>query len=160
MLFASTLLLSTLTFLANAQTTTTADDTLSPAAAATTYPTLTPAAVPTKVIDALSKYLTSVTAQPEFSSAYQALTSAMPASLLSEIQEDPSDYLSSALAGGTQPSWLAALPTSYLSYFSSIGAAEQSIVSKGSEGPAPTQGPRVKVVGAAMAVGAAGLALL
>lgn len=163
MLFASTLLLSTLTLLANAQTTTTtatADNALPPAAAATPYPTPTPPAVPTQVLDSLSKYLTSVTAQPDFSSAYQALTSAIPASVLTEIEQDPTDYLSSVLAGGTEPSWLAALPTSYLSYFSSIGAAEQSIVSKGSEGPAPTQGPRVKVVGAAMAVGAAGLALL
>ena len=160
MLFASTLLLSTLTFLANAQTTTTtADNALSPAAAATTFPT-TSVAVPTKVLDSLSKYLTSVTAQPEFSSAYQALTSAIPASILTEIEEDPTDYLSSVLEDGTTPSWLAALPTSYLNYFSSIGAAEESIVSKGSEGPAPTQGPRVKAVGAAMAVGAAGLALL
>ena len=160
MLFASTLLLSTLTLLANAQTTTTADDALSPAAAATTFPTLTPGAVPTSVLNALESYLTSVTAQPEFLSAYQALTSAIPASVLNEIEDDPTDYLGSVLAGGTQPSWITAVPTSYISYFSSIGAAEQSIVSKGSAGPAPTQGPRVKVVGAAMAVGAAGLALL
>lgn len=64
------------------------------------------------------------------------------------------------LAGEAVPSWVTAVPTSYLGYMSSVVAAEQSIVSKGLEGPAPTQGPRVKVVGAAMAVGAAGLALL
>ena len=160
MLFASTLLLSTLTLLANAQTTTTADDAFPPATISAIYPTITSAAIPTKVLDSLSKYLTSITAQPEYSSAQQALASAIPASILTEIEGDPSDYLSSVLAGGTLPSWYTALPTSYQNYFSSIGAAEESIVSKGSQGPAPTQGPRAKVVGAAMAVGAAGLALL
>lgn len=90
----------------------------------------------------------------------QALTSAIPASILSQIEDDPTDYLSSVLGAGELPSWFSAVPTSYVSYFSSIGAAEASIVSKASEAPAPTSGPRVRVVGAALAVGAAGLALL
>lgn len=90
----------------------------------------------------------------------QALTSAIPASILSQIENDPTDYLSSVLGGGEVPSWVSTVPTSYMNYFSSIGAAEASITSKAAEGPAPTNGPRVKVVGAALAVGAAGLALL
>lgn len=79
--------------------------------------------------------------------------------MLTEIEDDPTDYLSSILEGSTVPSWFSAVPTSYISYFSSIGAAEASIATA-AEGPAPTNAPRVKVVGAALAVGAAGLALL
>ena len=91
----------------------------------------------------------------------QALTSAIPASVLSQIENDPTDYLSSIMGGdGAKPSWLSAVPTSYISYFSSIAVAEASIATKAAEAPAPTNGPRVKVVGAALAVGAAGLALL
>lgn len=58
------------------------------------------------------------------------------------------------------PSWYSAIPTSYQNYLSSVGVAEASIVSKDVTGPAPTTAPGVKVVGAALAVGAAGLALL
>ncbi len=61
---------------------------------------------------------------------------------------------------GGNPSWVSAMPTRYIQYFSSVGAAERSIISKAAEGPAPTNGPQVKVVGAALAVGAAGLAIL
>lgn len=51
------------------------------------------------------------------------------------------------------------MPTRYVSYFSSIGAAERSLISV-LEGPAATHGPQVKVIGAALAMGAAGLALI
>lgn len=159
MLFTSTLILSTLALLTNAQTSTT-DAAVPTSTANAALSTLTPAALPTRVIASVEKYLSSVEAQPEWSSALQALTSAIPASVLSQIEADPTDYLSSVLEGGQTPSWISAVPTSYISYFSSIGAAEASIATKTAEGPAPTNGARVKVVGAALAVGAAGLALL
>lgn len=150
MLFTRTLIISTLTLLANTQT--------APTDAAT--PTITPAALPTQVIASIENYYSSLETQPEFSSAIQALTSAMPASILNQIENDPADYLSSVLGAGAQQSWISAVPTSYISYFSSIGAAEASIITQTAAGPAPTNGPRVKVVGAALAMGAAGLALL
>ncbi|KAF6239282.1 hypothetical protein HO173_002543 [Letharia columbiana] len=150
MLFTRTLIISTLTLLANTQTATTD----------AANPTITPAALPTQVIASIENYYSSLEKQPEFSSAIQALTSAMPASILNQIENDPTDYLSSVLGAGAQPSWISALPTSYINYFSSIGAAEASIITQTAAGPAPTNGPRVKVVGAALAMGAAGLALL
>ncbi|CAD6583951.1 MAG: hypothetical protein ASARMPRED_001560 [Alectoria sarmentosa] len=156
MLSTRILILSALALLANTQTTTT--DAAIPTDNA--LPTLTPAAYPTRVIASVEKYLSSVEKQPEWSSAVQALTSAIPASILTQIENDPTDYLSSVLGAGELPSWVSAVPTSYMSYLSSVGAAEASIASKVAEGPAPTNGPRVKVVGAALVVGAAGLALL
>lgn len=77
-----------------------------------------------------------------------------------QIEADPSDYVQSVITATATPSWYSAIPTPYQSYLSSVGNAEASIVSKDATGPAPTKAPGVKVVGAALAVGAAGLALL
>ena len=63
-------------------------------------------------------------------------------------------------AYGTAPSWFSAVPNSYASYISSFRAVEISLVTRTAEGPAPTSAPRMKVVGAALAVGAGGLAML
>ena len=63
---------------------------------------------------------------------------------------------------GEEPSWLSAMPASDVSFYSSFLGKEYSIMTGTVtvEGSAPTNRPRVEVVGAALAVGAAGLAML
>lgn len=61
---------------------------------------------------------------------------------------------------GEEPSWMSAMPVSDVVYLSSFLAKEYSIMTGAAEGSAPTNRPRVEVVGAALAVGAAGLAML
>ena len=56
------------------------------------------------------------------------------------------------------PTWFSALPTSAQAYFSSVGQAEISIISKDAEGPAPTN--VMRVAGAVVVAGGAALALL
>ena len=54
------------------------------------------------------------------------------------------------------------MPSEYVLYYQNIGAAQESIIVNDwiSRGPAPTHGPQIKVAGAALALGAAGLAIL
>lgn len=65
-----------------------------------------------------------------------------------------------------QPTWYAALPNSVRAFYSSVGAAEYSIINKDAKAPTPTStnaaevGNAVKVGGAALAAGGAVLALL
>ena len=69
-------------------------------------------------------------------------------------------YPGSPLLPTEAPDWVGGLPANVKSYYDSVVVAEASIISKVARGPAPTEGPRVQVVGAALAVGAAGLAML
>lgn len=161
MLFTRILVISTLNLLAHTQTTTTTDTALSPSTPSITLPPLTPTAPPARIMASVQKYYSSLTTQMEWTSAVQALTSAIPSTIRSQIANDPTDYLSSVFGGtGQIPSWVSAMPTNYTDYFRSIVAAQASITSKAAEGSAATGGPRVRVVLAALAVGAAGLALL
>ena len=86
------------------------------------------------------------------------LQTALPSSVLSDIEADPSDFFNSIVTATATPDWYSAIPTSYQSYFSSIGAAEASIVNEDAKGPAPTNG--VKLAGMAVAAGGVALALL
>ncbi len=128
------------------------------------YPSFSPAdsARPqaTHILNDLESYFSSLTQQPEYTSVLAALQSAIPSSVLEQINVDPSDYLQSILTETATPTWYSAIPTSYQNYLSSVGVAEASIISKDAKGPAPTNAPGVKAVGAALALGAAGLALL
>ena len=172
MLFTRTLILSTLTLLTTAQTTTDAGAAIPTSVSGAQVnkhpyhhphlisPQLTPLFKATHILHDLESYLSSLTSQPEYTSVLDALESAIPESVLQEIEADPSDYLNSVITGTATPSWYSAIPTSYQNYLSSVGVVEASIVSKDATGPAPTKAPGAKVVGAALAVGAAGLALL
>ncbi|KAK0514423.1 hypothetical protein JMJ35_003040 [Cladonia borealis] len=121
-------------------------------------PTTISPAQETKAIKDLSAYLTSLTAQPAYTAAAAAFASAVPSDVQSEIENDPDAYLQSVLTETALPSWFSALPTSALAYFSSVGQAEISIISKDAKGPAPTNA--AKVAGAVMAAGGAVMALL
>lgn len=106
-------------------------------------------------------YVSSLAQKPEFTSAYYAIESVFPASLYSQGDEPgPNTYFHSIRTETAVPSWYTAMPKAYRSYWASVGVVERSIVSKDLMGPAPTNAPGVKVVGAALAVGAAGLALV
>ena len=63
-------------------------------------------------------------------------------------------------AAGEEPGWMSAMPASDVRFLSSFLAREYSILTSTAKGSAPTNRPRVEVVGAALAVGAAGLAML
>ena len=83
------------------------------------------------------------------------LATAIPESV---IEGDPTDFISQFAT--STPAWFTDLPSNVQSYYSSIGAAEQSIYNKDVKGPAPTVGPKAKVaalVGAG--VGAVAMAL-
>ena len=81
----------------------------------------------TKAIDDLAAYVTSITAQPQFTSAVAALEAAIPKSVISELEEAPESYIL-ALATGTEPAYLAALPTGVLDYVASVGEQALSIL--------------------------------
>ena len=113
----------------------------------------------TDIVKDIAKYYTSVTAQAEWSSAVDAFTSAIPSSVLTEIQDDPASYIQSVITATTTQDWYTNVPTSYQQYFSSIAAQQKNIVSSViAHGPAPTHA--AKVAGAVMAAGGAALALL
>lgn len=178
MLFTRALILSTLTLLTTAQT----PNNAAPAVPTTLNgaqvnpplhspplpptPILHPQANPpppskeTRAVNDLLAYQSSLLQQPEYTSVLAALQSAIPPDVLEDIEDDPSGYLQSIITETARPSWYSAIPTSYQNYLSSVGVAEASIVSKDATGPAPTRAPGAKVVGAALAVGAAGLAML
>lgn len=132
-----------------------------------TIPTTAPAlyvTIPTPY--AVQTYMASIEAEPMWTSASRAYTSAMPESVYSQFKNDPHGYVQSLITAGTTPSWASAIPTSYLSYRESVLAVRQSLWNEAAKGPAPTNGAApthgslVKVFGAAMAVGVAGLAML
>lgn len=158
MLFPRIIIFSTVILVAYTQSVTTdaAVPSITPSAV---LPACTPTDVPPVTPAALQEYLASVTVQPEYMLATQALASAMPASVLSQMETDTAP-LGWWPVAGEAPSWISAVPTSYVSFISSVRVVEWSILTGSAEAPAPTNGPPMKVVGAALAVGAAGLAML
>ena len=81
----------------------------------------------TKVIDDIAAYVTSITAQPEFTSAVAALETAVPATAVAAIAESPEDFIME-LATGTVPSWFTDIPSSIVDYIESIGEQALSLV--------------------------------
>ena len=71
--------------------------------------------------------MTSITAQPEFSSAVAALETAIPLTAVESIGESPEDFIME-LATGTVPSWFTAIPTSVIEYVESIGEQAVSLL--------------------------------
>lgn len=86
--------------------------------------------------------------QPAYTSNAAVLATAIPSSDLEQIAADPTDFLSQ-FASST-PAWYSNLPSSVQSYYKSIGSAEASIINQDVKGPAPTVGPKGKVVVAAV----------
>ena len=164
MLSTHILAISTLTLLANTQTIPTT--TPATALSSSSTPPITPSPLPhtalqTPIMASVQKYYSSLTAQSEWTSAVQALTAAIPYSARSQIANDPTDYLRSVFGGtGQVPGWVSAMPTNYTEYFRSVVAAQASMTGQAAEGSAPAVGRRVRLVGAALAVGAAGFVLL
>ena len=71
--------------------------------------------------------MTSITAQPEFSSAVAALETAIPLTAVESIGDSPEDFIMQ-LATGTLPSWFTAIPTSVIDYVESIGEQAVSLL--------------------------------
>lgn len=76
----------------------------------------------------------------------------------SQINNNPGAFYQSMATATTDPAWFSALPTSAVGFFSSVAAAEMSIVSKDVKGPAPTHA--VKVAGVVLAAGGVALAMM
>ena len=71
--------------------------------------------------------MTSITVQPEFSSAVAALETAIPLTAVESIGENPEDFILE-LATGTVPSWFTAIPTGVIDYIESIGEQAVSLL--------------------------------
>ena len=84
----------------------------------------------------------------------------MPADVYSRFEKFGQSPFGSWPEVGGAPDWMSALPASQVSYISSFLTKEHSLMKGAAKGSAPTNKPRVEVVGAALAVGAAGLAML
>ena len=112
-----------------------------------------------KIVKDLVNYLTSVAAQPAATSVNQILQTAMPSDVQALYATNPGQYFSQAVTQTAPQSWFTALPSDVQSYLNSIGSAEASIIASDLKAAAPTHGA-MKVAGAALAVGAAGLAML
>ena len=78
-------------------------------------------------MDDLAAYVTSITAQPEFSAAVAALETAVPLSAVAAIGENPEEFIME-LATGSLPPWFSAIPTSVVGYIESIGEQAVSLV--------------------------------
>ncbi|KAF1988439.1 hypothetical protein K402DRAFT_391670 [Aulographum hederae CBS 113979] len=104
------------------------------------------------IVSDLSAYLTSLTAQPEYTSVASVLATAIPADELADIDE--------LVTATTYPSWYTSLPDDAQAYLNSIGIAEASIINKDVAGAAPTAAPMLKYVGGAAGIVAAGAAAL
>jgi len=159
MLFTRAAVVSALTLLARAQTKTT----LSPAQVGPLplqylSHQANAASKSTKAIHDLHSYLGSLTTVPGYTAAVQAISTGIPASVLSQINNNPNAFDQSLATATADPSWFSALPTSAVAFLSSVGAAEMSIVSMDAQGPAPTNA--AKVAGVVLAAGGAALAML
>lgn len=82
----------------------------------------------------------------------------MPTSVYTNFVADPSGWLQTEITKAVTPDWYSAVPSSALSVLSSVGNEEIAIISKDVTGPAPTN--VAKIAGAALAAGAAALAVL
>lgn len=97
---------------------------------------------------------------PAYTSNALVVATAIPSSVIQQFDADPTN-LFSQLATST-PDWFKNLPTSVQAYYSSIGAAEASIISKdaGKKGPAPTHGRALKMVAGVGAIAASAVAVV
>lgn len=82
-------------------------------------------------------YESSVVNDPKWTSALNAVDSAVPSSVLSLIANDPS-YALSFITATSLPSWTTAIPSNAVSYLNSIENDAASIVSANTAGPKPT----------------------
>ncbi|KAI9752877.1 MAG: hypothetical protein M4579_005444 [Chaenotheca gracillima] len=110
-----------------------------------------------KIESDLSTYLTHLTAQPEFTSVALVLQTAVPFSVLQDLEADPQGYYESIITGTATPSWIAALPTDAQKYLESVGSAEIALATKDLGNAAPQPTGALKLAGAAVA-GVVGIA--
>ena len=173
MFFTPIFIVFTLFLLANAQTTTTY---ITTTYITTTYKKITHTATrslkPTAVLPnfmaavatptAVQEYLHSITREPQFTSALEAIDEALPDESYGLYVMFGISPFGSWPVAGEEPSWMGEIPASHVSYISSFLARESMLMTATATatGSAPTNRPRVEVVGAALAVGAAGLAML
>ena len=87
------------------------------------------------------------------------LATAVPTSLQGLLSTNPGLFYTQLATQTAAPAWYTALPSDVQNYLSSVANAEVSIVQSDLKAAAPTHGA-MKVAGAALAVGAAGLAML
>jgi len=126
--------------------------------------TVTAAEQKTTIINALSTYITHLTAQPEFTSIASVLQTALPASVVSELKTK-SGPLNGVLPTGTDAlqtaSWFQALPSDVKSYFSSAASQENRLAqASGNAAGAPERGAVGGVAGVVGAAAVAGAALM
>ena len=114
----------------------------------------------TKAYNDLSSYENALTKEAAWSTATSVLATAIPSDVAEQYQLDPQGYLQSAATATATPSWFTAMPTPVQQFISSVVKAENSILSKDANGPAPTNGVNVKLAGAALAAGGAVMAML
>ncbi|KAG8528261.1 uncharacterized protein KY384_007178 [Bacidia gigantensis] len=121
--------------------------------------------LPAKAQSALLDYYSSIVTEPAYSSAVQAVVTALPESDIDSVIASPTEYFLSLATATAPPAWFTALPTTYQQYFSSVEAKQLGIVSSATAsegaGARQTAAPMVKkVVGAAGVIVGAGVALL
>jgi hypothetical protein len=122
------------------------------------FPTLN-SAQKTQIVNALSSYITHLIAQPEFTSVASVLETALPSSVINELNTRNGPLhgvLPTATDALQTASWYQALPSDVKSYFASA-ASEEAILARQS-GSAAASGKNfvggfVGVVGAAGVVG-------
>lgn len=88
------------------------------------------------------------------------MATGLPGSVIDSITADPSDFFVLLATQTALPTEYRVLPSDVQSYLSSVGAAEASIINKDTGNAAAPSNLVLKVVGAVMAAGAVGLALL
>ena len=84
----------------------------------------------TQAIDDLASYVTSITAQPQFTVAVNALEAAIPSSVLSKIEDAPESFLLEVATGTAATAYFSAVPTDVLDYVNSVGEQAISILEK------------------------------
>ena len=88
----------------------------------------------TAIAQDLASFVTSVTAQSEFSNAVSVLETAVPTSLVEALSANPEKVILSLATATSPPAWIEAIPTSVIDYLSSIGEEAVTVV----EGDLPT----------------------
>ena len=89
-----------------------------------------PGGIPSKsaIAEDLASFVTSVTAQPEFSNAVSVLGTAVPSAVVDAVSADPQGLIMSLATASSPAAWIEAIPTSVINYVSSIGAEAVSLV--------------------------------
>ena len=84
----------------------------------------------TQAIGDLASYVTSITAQPQFTAAVSAFKAAIPSSVLSELESAPESLLLEVATGTAAKAYFSAVPTSVRDYVVSVGEQAISILEK------------------------------